>query len=272
MNNKNIFVGMKESITDVISSLESIKSLMDDLSQNKVKSLFDKSFKNENELYFVMNLLMQEYGEDALIDFQEQFALNAIKVIKDKIFYDDIHYKINRNANYYYLILSTEIAGREFDLIAIDFFLKDIHLLEDSYQKELFIQIENQQNVRLSLNEHLENLENSSKNPLYLCGDNNLKMIDMMVRKKKYAGEIQTLINDALYDINQCEQTIRKLKLDLEEYQSLLNHSDVYRNKLIDRLENYFGFKLRYPNPVNDQVEIKDVSELDLSQLNFRIN
>lgn len=272
MNDKNVFLNMKDSLSNVISSLELIKSLMEDLSQNEIKSLFSKPFKSVDELYFVMNLFMMEYGEEALIEFQEQFALNAIKVIKDKIFYDDINYKINRGGNYYYLILSTEIAGKEFDLLAIDFFLKEIHLIEDAYQSELLLQIDNQENVKASLYEHLANLENSTKNPLYLSGDNNLKMIDMMIRKKKYAGEIQLLINEALSEINICERNITKLKLDLEEYQTLLNHSDVYRNKLIDRLENYFDFKLRHSNTAHDQVEIKDINELDLNELKFSTN
>lgn len=272
MNNKNVFIEMKESLNDVISSFETIKALMDDFAQNEFKSLFDKTFKNENELCFVMNLLVQEHGEEALIEFQEQFALNAIKVIKDKIFYDNINYKINRNSSYYYLILSTEIDGREFELIAIDFFLKEIHILEDSYEKDLLIQIENQQILLLSLNEHLENLENSSKNPLYICGDNNLKMIDMMIRKKKYANEIQILISDAMYKINQCEQIIRKFKLDLEEYQSLLTHANIYKNKLIDRLEKYYNFKLKQHNQLNNQIKIKDFKELDLNELKFSSN
>lgn len=272
MINKNVFTQMEGSLSAVIESLNMIKALMVELSQNEIKSLFDNPFRSEAELYFVMNLFLQEYGPEVLMKFQEFYALNAIKLIKEKIFYDEINYKINRDGDYYYLILSTEIYGIDVDLLAVNFFLNEIYLLENAYQNDLLAQIDSEQNRLLALNEHLSNLENSDKNPLYICGDNNFKMIDMMVRKKKYATEIQGLINDALLEINDCERNLNRLKIDLEESEILVNHSDVYKEKLINRLEKYFNFELINNSPSPQSNGVKDFNELNIEFLNFNLN
>lgn len=236
--------------------------------------LKEKVFLNQLDLDFFMNNLLISFGQEGLDEFQLTYANKAISEIKNKIPDNEVYLNLYEDDNgYYFIILSTIIDEKSHPLLLVDFYLKQMYHMEDENLNNLLNQIDYLNEEINQLQIYYEKLEQSKDNPLHYAGENSIKMMDMLIRKKKYAEEITVEKNNTLNSINDYTSKIYETKAILSEMEMDRIKCSILIDKYISRLSKYYNFTIvkKEYNELN-QIDFGDIDQLDLSLLDFSNN
>lgn len=276
--NDNVITGLSigiEGTNNILERYQLINNYLKESVNDPTVLLKENIFTNEVDLAFTMQNILLLFGEEGLEEFQSSFSNKVIKVIKDKIPYNEVHFNVNIDENnYYYIVLSTVIGERVYPLIYLNHYLKYIYIAENEEVTKILNEIKLIEDEIRNLENYLEQLELSKDNPIHLAGDNSIKMMDMLIRKKKYKEDISQETFKTIDTINQYNNEIAKYKASLSEMDIDITRCSILSDKYIDRLSKYFGYKLIKTDIVEEEinVEYKSYDELDFSQLDFSDN
>ena len=276
--NDNVITGLSigtEGTNNILERYQLINNYLKESVNDPTVLLKENIFTNEVDLAFTMQNILLLFGEEGLEEFQSSFSNKVINVIKDKIPYNEVHFNVNIDENgYYYIVLSTVIGERVYPLIYLNHYLKYIYIAENEEVTKILNEIKLIEDEIRNLENYLEQLELSKDNPIHLAGDNSIKMMDMLIRKKKYKEDISQETFKTIDTINQYNNEIAKYKASLSEMDIDITRCSILSDKYIDRLSKYFGYKLIKTDIVEEEinVEYKSYDELDFSQLDFSDN
>lgn len=275
MNDKQTKINIgKEGVSSILERFNKVYKCLHEANSNPSILLTETIFFNELDLDFFMNNIILLFGYEAFDEFQSDFSNSVINIIKDKIPYNEIIFNVNINENnYYYIIISTLIGEKIHPLLHIDPYLKYIYIAENEEINQILNQIKLLEDKIEELEDFVDKLELSKENPIHLAGDNSLKMIDMLIRKKKYANEIQKESIHTIDTIHQYQNQIANYKSLLSEIEIDRTRCSILSDKYINRLVKYFNFKLIDNNLYKENnVSYKSYNDLDFSQLDFSNN
>lgn len=273
----NIIKGLSigtECTGNILERYQLINNYLKEAINDPTILLKEDIFMNEIDLEFIMQNILLLFGEEGLDEFQSNYTNKIITVLKDKIPYNEVQLNINIDENnYYYIALSTVIGDRVYPLLYINHYLKYIYIAENEEVNKLLNKIKLIEDEIKNLENYLEQLELSRDNPLHLAGDNSLKMMDMLIRKKKYAEEVSKETFKTMDAINQYNNEISQNNAILSEMDIDRTRCSILVDKYIERLTKYFGYKLIKDNAIKaEEIEYGTYDELDFSKLDFSNN
>lgn len=269
---RNIDLGISSSC-NLANRFNHINNCLEKSKHTPQILLEENLFSNEFDLILFFNQLNEDFGVEGSDEFQLQYAKTIINTLKEKIPLNGVNINIDLSQEgYYYLIISTIIEDAVYPLMALNFYLKEIHVIKNPLILDINNKI-NALNIEIQeLEKHLVNLEISYTNPLYLAGDNSLKMMDMIVRKKKYEGEIKQQVNETFSLINDCKYKLSNYYIDLEELELNNTKVEVLSEQYISRLKKYFNFSLiELTNTFYDEIEIITEDKEEAIEFEFEI-
>lgn len=270
---KELNIGI-EVANNILERINHINNYLKQSNEDATILLKENIFSNELDLDFLMKNVLILFGEEYLNEFQLSYANKVIGVIKNKIPYDDVYLNIEKSDDgYFYIILSTIINEIPYPLLTINYYLKQIYYLEDENVNYILNEIEILKKEITKLEDYYEKLELSKDNPLHLAGENSIKMMDMLIRKKKYAEEIGKEKNNTLDLINEYNNKIYQYKAMLSEMEMDRIKCSMVIDKYVDRLTKYYNYKVfKTDNIDTPNIDYNSYDELDVSQLDFSEN
>lgn len=249
MNFSNTVAGISK-LTD--SSIRQLNSDLENymLSETNTKEFLIYFFRNniENSL-FVKQIL--NFGEKALLDFQEHIFIQSTSYFKELVNIDGLSFSYDKNI--FPLVIDVSIS--KIILCKIYVFEKKIEVLENFYFKDIRENIEKLRIEKEKLLDEYMKLQKYENNTLDLIKDDTnstmLKSVDILVasmrkNKNKYKIELQNRCVDI-------EIRVHNIDLEIEEY--LLIEASIkksmlsigfYQNKICDRIVrnlNYTTYK-----------------------------
>lgn len=234
-----------EVINDILDRMNSIHNNIEKSNSDNSILLKEDIFLNELDLDFLFKNIYILYGEEYLNEFQLAYANKVVSAIKNKIPYDEAYLNIQQTDDgYYYILISTIVEEVSYPLLIINFYLKQIYYVEDENTNHILNEIESLKEEVKELEEYYEKLELSKENPLHYAGDNSLKMMDMIFRKKKYEEEIGREKANTLDSISICNNKIYQYKAMLSEMEMDKIKCSILIDKYIDRLTKYYNYTL----------------------------
>lgn len=268
----NIDIGIESSL-ELINRFKNIKNCLDEAKTNPITLLENKVFANEFDLSLFLSQIQCDFGVEGVDEFQLSYAKKVISVIKEKIPYNEVQINLDVSAEgYYYLVLSTIVDDTVYPMMFLNFYLKEIHLIPNPLIVDINEKIKEVKKEISDLEEHLSNLEISTKNPLYLAGDNSIKMMDMIIRKKKYAEEIKQSMNETIGLITDCKYKLSNYNRDLDELEMNDTRVSLFTEKYVDRLSNYFGFTvIKQTNDFTEEIEA-EIDSIEKIEFEFDSN
>lgn len=241
---KDIQIG-KVTANDILNRFTRINNYLLESQANSDILLTKDVFNNISDLEFFLNCIYNSFGVEALDEFQADYTKKVILALKEKIPYEEVQLNISKDKlGYLYIMVSTIIDGITYPMISINHYLKEIHIIENTLINDSLKNIEKSNAKIIELKDYLKELELAKNNPLYLSDDNYFKMMLFIVSKKKLALKVKEEVSKTLDLISQEQYNISFLRIQLEEMDLNNNKVILLTEKYIERLINYFNFKV----------------------------
>lgn len=268
-NREKCFAVSTDVLNNIICRISHSLELLEQSKYDKSLLLKENIFLYKEDLAFFLENFLKLNGENNFNIFMQEYASSIIEVIKERIPYTEVLFRLDYSQQYVFIDLYTITDNIEFTLFKIDPFLKVIYLEDNPHIKEIEYNIDNKNEELNSIYNKVSDLDLAKENPLYYAGENNIKFVDMLIRRKKYSKVLDCEKQELLIQSCQIQSELNNLKIDLDNYKLGLNNCLIFRDKYISRFQNYFNFEVIDFTSSIESTEVTD--DLDISNLNLNI-
>ena len=244
---------MELQLNNCISRLQEILQMVITSNKNPEIYLTNKLFKDESDMFYVLNNLMMNYGEVEFKNFQMDYINKIYTYLNVLLPSDDMKIETLVNEEgIYYLYGSIRYMDIEIPLFHIYPFYKTYEQVEYSDLKELkekYSHLEAQAKEKYA---RIDVLKQAYTNPILYTGENVKLYAKLSLNKKKLETLITNEINELLVEIQGLENDMQYIEDDMQMLEDALLSIYVLRDRYLDRLATRYHFQ---PNPEDYDME-----------------
>ena len=151
---------------------------------------------------FLLPLVVQQYGEELLLEMQTYFYTRFLPVFQDYLGADGVVLSYDETV----FPSPIRMDYREEPLALVNIVTKEFKTLETERIVQLKEEVRRLEELIEQTENELERWDSALKNPLVLGGANPLKLMDIAIRKETYRARIRSqiaILQDDLFDYDQ---------------------------------------------------------------------
>lgn len=206
--------------------------------------LADHLYQTFDILQLIYTSIQDLHGNETLTRFQEEYTRMVIDKIREKVKDDNVLLSTMVEDGYYLIKMSVFLHGQTTDVCIINPFFKSISFIPSATTREMEEKIQELSNYHEEVENRIQELYLSKKNPLYYAKDDNLLLAKMTVQKKKYEKIIEEEIRENEETLLQLKNEIGSYKAELTNEKNLEIEKNYYRDEFLKKLKKEFGFRI----------------------------